>query len=106
MPEIEAFADIDPDDYFEACSSREKKELIRIVVEEASTDKALEDVLVESLAEEFPDLRDEVLNSLHGSGSSSFMRDEFISSLFKLGEAYYRLSNEDIEKINELAKRF
>jgi hypothetical protein len=34
------------------------------------------------------------------------MHDEFLDSLNKLSEAYYRLSNEDIEKINELAKRF
>jgi hypothetical protein len=34
------------------------------------------------------------------------MHDEFLGSLNKLSGAYYRLSNEDIEKINELAKRF
>jgi predicted restriction endonuclease len=105
MPEIEAFADIDPDEFFSACSRREQKDLIDIVVEESTENTDLQDQLFQSLAEHYPEKRDEIHESLRET-YSSIMRDEFITSLVKLGEAYYQLSNEDIEKINELAKRF
>lgn len=105
MPEIESFADIDPDDFFSSCSKREKKELVGLIVEESTTDTEIQKELFACLEEHYPEKLDEVRESL-GIEHSSIMRDEFISSLFKLGEAYYRLSNEDIEKINELAKRF
>ena len=108
MPEIEAFADIDPSDYFEACSNREKKILIDVVVEESKKSSVLSAQLLESVDNHFPEISSDLRSAIEGEGDhySSIMRDEFITSLVKLGEAYYRLSNDDIEKINELARRF
>jgi len=108
MPEIETFADIDPDDYFQACSTRERKMLIDIVVEESKTSSALSSQLLESVNNHFPEISSDLRSAIEGEGEyyTSITRDEFITSLVKLGEAYYRLSNDDIEKINELAKRF
>jgi hypothetical protein len=105
MPEIEAYADIDPDDFWSACSTREKKDLVDIIIEDSASDKEIRNKLVESLGEHYPDLTGVILDSTQ-AGYTSFMRDEFISSLAKLGQAYYSLSSEDIEKVKELAKRF
>lgn len=105
MPEIEAFADIDPDDFWSSCSSREQKEMVDIVVEACSDSEALKSKLIESLDEHFPDLAKSVTAACRTEYTSIGL-EEFYSSLEKLGGAYFRLSNEDIDKINELAKRF
>lgn len=105
MPEIESYSDIDPDDFWKACSRREKKETIDIVVEACSENEDLKSKFFESLDLYFPDESRSIQNSLN-TGYSSISLDEFHSSLIKLGTAYFRLSNEDIDRINELAKRF
>lgn len=105
MPEIEALTDIDPDDFWGCCSTRERKDMIDIVVYECSEDKDLQDAFVKSIAENFPPNFGSSLNESVIKGRS-FDYSEFITSLDKLSKVYYQLSNEDIEKINNLAKRF
>jgi uncharacterized protein YnzC (UPF0291/DUF896 family) len=105
MPEIEALADIDPDDFWNECNTREKKDMIDVVVEACSESEALKSKFIESLDEHFPDLVKSVTDSCRMEYTSIGL-EEFHSSLEKLGQAYFRLSNEDIDRINELAKRF
>jgi hypothetical protein len=105
MPEIEALADIDPDDFWGECSTRERKDMIDIVVEACSDSEALKSKLIESLDVHFPDLAKSVTDACR-TNYTSIQLEEFYSSLEKLGGAYFRLSNEDIDRINELAKRF
>jgi len=105
MPEIESYSDIGPDDFWRACSKREKKDMVDIVVEACSKNEDLKSMFFESLDTHFPDSA-KCIKSECGAGYYSIMLDEFNSSLEKLGEAYFRLSNEDIDKINQLAKRF
>ena len=105
MPEIEALADIDPDDFWRECSTRERKDMIDVVVEACSDSETLKSKLIESLDEHFPDLAKSVTDACRTEYTSIGL-EEFYSSLEKLGGAYFRLSNEDIDRINELAKRF
>jgi len=79
--------------------------LIDLVVEECADDTMLKKELIKSIREYFPQSAREIIDPATSS-KNTFMHDEFLGSLNKLSEAYYRLSNEDIEKINELAKRF
>jgi oligoribonuclease (3'-5' exoribonuclease) len=105
MPDFSTDVDIDPSDFVSECSTREKIELIDLVVEECADDSELEKELIKSIKEHFPQSFSAIIGSVT-SDNNTIMHDEFLVSLIKLSEAYYRLSNEDIEKINELAKRF
>ena len=105
MPEIEALADIDPDDFWRQCNIREKKDMIDVVVEGCSDLEVLKSKLIESLDVHFPDLAKSVTQACRTEYTSLGL-EQFYSSLEKLGGAYFRLSNEDIDRINELAKRF
>ena len=105
MPDFSTDVDIDPSDFVSECSTREKIELIDLVVEECADNLDLKKELIKSISEYFPQSSSEIIGSAI-STNNTFMHDEFLGSLLKLSEAYYRLSNEDIEKINELAKRF
>jgi len=105
MADFSTEVDIDPSEFVSECSTREKIELIDLVVEECADDSELEEKLIKSIKEHFPQDYQATIGSLRSS-NNTFMHDEFLGSLFKLSEAYYCLSNEDIEKINELAKRF
>ena len=105
MPDFSTDVDIDPDDYVSECSTREKIQLIDIIVEECADDSELKQTLLKSIKEHFPQSSTEILSDVRDP-RGSFMYNGYIDSLIKLSEAYYRLSNEDIEKINELAKRF
>jgi len=105
MPDFTAEVDIDPSEFVSGCNTREKIELIDLVIEECSDDLELKKELIKSIIEHFEQSSAEILGNLNSKGRT-FMQDEFISSLDKLSEAYYCLSNEDIEKINVLAKRF
>lgn len=104
MPEIEALADIDPDDFWYNCSTREKKDMIDMVVQECSENKELQDVFVRSVLDNFPN--HQTLLEGQSLKDRSYDYSEFVSALDKLGRAYYQLPNEDIEKIKDLAKRF
>jgi uncharacterized protein YnzC (UPF0291/DUF896 family) len=105
MPDFSTNVDIDPSEFVSECSRREKIELIDLVVEECADDSELKKELIKSIREHFPQSSQEIIDPAISS-NNTFMHDEFLGSLAKLSEAYYRLSNEDIEKINELAKSF
>ena len=105
MPDFNTEVDIDPIEFVSECSTREKIELIDLVVEECADDPNLEKELIKSIKEHFQPNYPVITSSL-GSSNDTFMQDEFLSSLTKLSEAYYCLSNEDIGTINGLAKRF
>jgi oligoribonuclease (3'-5' exoribonuclease) len=105
MPEFSTDVDIDPSEFVSECGRAEKIELIDLVVEECADDTILKKELIKSIKEHFPQNHLTIIGSAI-STNNTFMHDEFLGSLLKLSEAYYRLSNEDIEKINELAKRF
>ena len=105
MPDFSTEADIDPSDFVNQCSKREKKELVDLIIEECSEDTDLERELLNSIAEHFEESGSAIIESIRTT-PGTIMHDEFIDSLIKLSNAYYSLSNEDTEKINELAKRF
>ena len=105
MAEFSTEVDIDPSEFVSECGRGEKIELIDLIVEECADDSMLKKELIKSIREHFPQSSQEIIDSVTSS-KNTFMHDEFLGSLDKLSEAYYRLSNEDIEKINELAKRF
>jgi uncharacterized protein YnzC (UPF0291/DUF896 family) len=105
MPDFSTEVDIDPSDFVSECSRREKINLIGLVVEECADDSELKKELIKSIRDHFPQSSNEIIDSVTSS-KNTFMHDEFLDSLAKLSEAYYRLPNEDIKKINELAKRF
>jgi DNA-directed RNA polymerase alpha subunit len=105
MPDFTADLDINPSEFVSECNTREKIELIDLIIEECSDYPKLQEELTKSIIEHFPQSSAKILGDLNGKGRT-FMQDEFISNLDKLSKAYYCLSNEDIEKINVLAKRF
>ena len=105
MPDFSTNVDIDPSEFVSECRTREKIELIDLVVEECADDSELEKELIKSIKERFPKNHLTIIG-FGISANNTFMHDEFLGSLAKLSEAYYCLSNEDIEKINKLAKRF
>lgn len=105
MPEFNAEVDIDPREFVSECSRGEIFELVDLIVEECADDSALKKELIRSIREHFPQSSQEIIDPAI-SPKNTFMHGEFLGSLNKLSESYYRLSNEDIEKINELAKRF
>ena len=106
MPDFTTEVDIDPQEFLSECDRTEKNELIDLIVEECTEDSQLKAKLIRSVNEYFPTGLFLSQSSGTGVSQNTFMQDEFLASLHKLGEAYFRLSNEDIEKINELAKRF
>jgi hypothetical protein len=105
MPDFTTEVDINPSEFVSECNTREKIELIDVIIEECSDYPELEKELTKSIIKHFPQSSAKILGDLNGKGRT-FMQDEFISNLDKLSKAYYCLSNEDIEKINVLAKRF
>ena len=105
MPDFSTEVDIDPSEFVSECGRAEKIELIDLIVEECADDTILKKGLINSIREHFPQSATEIIDSFTSS-KNTFTHDEFLGSLNKLSGAYYRLSNEDIEKINELAKRF
>ena len=105
MPDFSTEVDIDPSEFVSECNRREKIELIDLVIEECSDDLELNKELIKSIREHNPPNSSLMISSCISS-NNTFMHDEFLGSLVKISEAYHRLPNEDIEKINDLAKRF
>jgi hypothetical protein len=102
MPEFEASVDVEVYEIIDACSRREKVELVRRVIEECAEDRDLEKTLRASLEENFPGGQ----MVLGNTNELSFDHETFIKSLDALRSSYYTLSNEVIENINSLASRF
>jgi len=102
MPEFEASVDVEIYEIIDACSEREKTELVERVIQECAEDPDLEKVLRTSLGENFSE--DELVFS--DTSQLAFDHETFIKSLDSLRRSYYTLSNETIESINSLASRF
>lgn len=102
MPEFEASVDVEIYEIIDACSRREKIELVDRVIQECAEDSDLEKVLRTSLRENF--LEDSLI--LSDTDELTFDHDAFIKSLDALRSSYYSLSAETIESINSLASRF
>lgn len=102
MPEFEASVDVEIYEIIDACSRREKAELVERVILECAEDPDLEKVLRTSLEENFQG------GELAFSDTSelTFDHEAFIKSLDALRRSYYTLSNETIENINSIASRF
>jgi len=106
MPRFESSAEVDVDvyEFLESCSDWDKAEALEQLLDEVPESDRLEKALKKSLAEKFsgmslgsPDL---------GGDNLNYDQEEFMSSLNKLNKAYYQLSNEELEIINKIAKRF
>jgi hypothetical protein len=85
MPEFESYIDVDVDEMLDACSSREKDELIDLLVEEG---------LVKRLV------------GKNGDSKLSIMELEFFEKIDRLKDEYYSLSREDEETMNNLFKKY
>jgi type III secretory pathway lipoprotein EscJ len=85
MPEFESYIDVDVDEMLDACSRREKDELIDLLVEEG---------LVRRLV------------GKNGSSKLSIMESEFFEKIDMLKDKYYSLSKEDEETMNNLFKKY
>jgi type III secretory pathway lipoprotein EscJ len=85
MPEFESYIDVDVDEMLDACSSREKDELIDLLVEEG---------LVKRLV------------GKNGDSKLSIMESEFFEKIDMLKNKYYSLSREDEETMNNLFKKY
>jgi hypothetical protein len=102
MPEFEASVDVEIYEIIDACSKREKVELVERVIHECSEDTDLEKVLRTSLEENFQGGELEFIDT----SKLTFDQETFIKSLDALRSSYYMLSNETIENINSIASRF
>ena len=100
MPEFESTVDVEVYEIIDACSYREKIELVNKVVEECTTNSSMERELRNSLTEHFPSI------NLGTADNLTFDHEVFIKSLEALLSSYYSLPSETIETINSLASRF
>ncbi len=101
MANFETWVDVDPDDYWREMSRREKNEMIGIAVEAASEDDNLKDSLIDSIKEHF---KSEDRINITATSDSSYDQLEFERSLQALQRSYYRLSQDKLDQINEIAK--
>jgi type III secretory pathway lipoprotein EscJ len=85
MPEFETYVDVDVDEFVSACSKREIKELIEVLIEGGH---------ISSSAVEDTDKHVGVLES------------DFIEKMEILKQKYYRLSREDENILEELFKKY
>jgi len=85
MPEFDTYVDVDVDEFVSACSKREIKELIDVLVEDGH---------ISSSAVAGNDKSIGVLESI------------FIEKMDGLKEKYYRLSREDENILEELFKKY
>jgi len=102
MPEFEASVDVEIYEIIDACSRKEKVELVERVIQECVEDQELEKALRSSLSENFSD--GSIV--LGNTSELTFDHETFIKSLDALRSSYYTLSNETIENINSIASRF
>lgn len=102
MPEFESSVDVEVYEIIDACSRREKLELVDRVIEECAGDPELEKALRSSLKENFPN--ESIV--LGNTSELTFDHETFINSLDALRSSYYTLSNDTIVSINSLASRF
>lgn len=82
--EVDVDLDITIDEFVDGCDSRELGELIERLIDGGHISSA----------------------SLIETGTVSLLEGEFISKISDLSSKFYSMSNEDIEKIEELHKKY
>lgn len=106
MPRFESSAEVDVDvyEFLESCSDWDKAEALEQLLDEVPESDRLEKALKKSLAEKFSGMS--LGSPALGGDNLNYDQEEFMSSLNKLNKAYYQLSNEELEIINKMSKRF
>ena len=85
MPEFDTYVDVDIDDFVSACSKREIKELIDILIEDGHISKS------------------SIISADENVGA---LETDFLEKMGKLQEKYYRLSQEDEKTLEDLFKKY
>ena len=85
MPEFETYVDVDVDDFISACSKREIKELIEILIEDGHISKS---------------------SIITANTNVGVLESDFLEKMGKLQEKYYRLSQEDEKTLEDLFKKY
>ena len=106
MPDFETTVDIDVCEFLDSCTRSEKEDALEYLIEEATGSERLQNFLKDKLAANFPGSPFGSENAALGGRNMSYDQEEFIGSLHKLNSAYYQLSKEDIDTLNNMAKRF
>jgi hypothetical protein len=85
MPEFETYVDVDVDEFISACSKREIKELIEILIEDGHISKS---------------------SIITANTNVGVLESDFLEKMGKLQEKYYRLSQEDEKTLEDLFKKY
>ncbi len=85
MPEFDTYVDVDIDDFVSACSKREIKELIDILIEDGHISKS---------------------SIISADENVGVLETDFLEKMGKLQEKYYRLSQEDEKTLEDLFKKY
>lgn len=82
--EVDVDVDIDINEFISECSPREIKQLIATLIDDGHL----------------------TVNNFSTHGSQSVNENDFAQKLADLASKYYSMSNEDIERIEELHKKY
>ena len=85
MPKFETYVDVDVDEFISACSKREIKELIEILIEDGHISKS---------------------SIITANTNVGVLESDFLEKMGKLEEKYYRLSQEDEKTLEDLFKKY
>ncbi len=85
MPKFETYVDVDVDEFISACSKREIKELIEILIEDGHISKS---------------------SIITANTNVGVLESDFLEKMGKLQEKYYRLSQEDEKTLEDLFKKY
>lgn len=85
MPEFENYVEVDVDDFVSACSKRDIKELIEILIEDGHISNS---------------------SIITANPNVGVLESDFIEKMGKLQEKYYRLSQEDEKTLEDLFKKY
>ena len=93
---------IDVDEFLMECDFLEKKELLEKLIHLCERDSRLKNHMKDTITKNLED----VIVTILTEERLSYDRSEFLDSLLKLDKSYYSLSQEEIDEINRIAKRF
>ena len=85
MPEFENYVEVDVDEFVSACSKRDIKELIEILIEDGHISNS---------------------SIITTNTNVGVLESDFLEKMGKLQEKYYRLSQEDEKTLEELFKKY
>jgi hypothetical protein len=81
--DVEAEVDVDIDEFLSSCDSSDIEEIIEYLIEDGC-----------------------IKNSAVVKGNTSIMEEDFIKQCHELSDAYMQISNEDIEIIEQIYKKY